>query len=118
MTITHTICTECEKEQQETSNFCPHCGAEDPWEEVPQYEFDEDDFPYVFSCTAYDSDWGMWRDFCDSYFGVRALKSSDIAGFPERFPRMKYMEVNLYYKITKTYDLKGPFLSKEEAREA
>lgn len=112
-----TYCTECDQTSTATTPHCSNCGSEDPWEERPAYEFDEDELPFIFSHEVYNDNWEIWKDFCEAYFGVYELKGSDIAGIPEEFPRLKYCVFEVYYVITESYELEGPFLDRTEARE-
>jgi len=114
---TKTICEECEKEAEEETKFCPECGAENPWEEVPRYDMEEVDFPVIVEIEHYNDDHGLWRDFCQKVFGWPELKGSDIANVPDNLPSMKYNVVS-YYMVVGREDIKGPFLEKSEARQA
>lgn len=116
--ITESYCTECGHVSSANTPHCPECGTADPWEERPAYQFDEDDLPYVFSHEFYNDTYGLWRSFVGDYFGAYELNETDIAGIPETFPRMKYCVVDVYYVITESYNLEGPFLSASDARRA
>lgn len=118
MTQMETYCTDCGNTSTATTPHCPNCGAEDPWDERPAYQFDEDDLPFVFSYEVYKDNWQLWREFCQAYFGNYELKGSDTAGIPEDFPKLKYCVFEVYFVITESHDLDGPFLSREEAKEA
>jgi hypothetical protein len=120
MTITNTVCTSCghTTDQASPSPFCPQCGDEDPWDERAAHVFEEDDLPFVFSYEAYEDNYSLWGAFCEQYFGVYELKGTDIAGLPEEFPRLKYCVCELWFKITPSYELEGPFQSEAEARDA
>jgi hypothetical protein len=111
-------CTECGSASTAATPHCPNCGAEDPWDERPAFRFDEDDLPFVFSHEVYDDNYDLWRTFCGEYFGAYELNGSDVAGLPEDFPKMKYCVFEVYFVITETYELEGPFLDKSAAREA
>lgn len=117
MTQMETYCTECERVSSATTPHCPDCGAEDPWDERPAYEFNEDDLPFVFSYEVYEDNWKLWRSFCEQYFGSYELKGSDVAGLSEEFPKLKYCVFDVHYVVTEGYELEGPFLSEEDARE-
>lgn len=110
MTVTETVCTGCGRQTTVESDYCPDCGAEDPWEEQPRYEFDEEDLPIVVEFEVYDDNHSLWRDFCNQYFGKYELRGSDIVGLPDDFPRMKYCTFSVYFKITEELELEGPFL--------
>ena len=118
--ITETVCTSCghTTERAAPSRFCPHCGEETPWEERPAHVFDEDDLPFVFSHQVYDDHSELWRSFCSQYFGVAEVTGTDVAGLPEDFPQLQYCVVDLWYRITPSHELEGPFLSQQEARNA
>lgn len=118
--ITETVCTNCGASIDTPSPppYCPQCGDEDPWDEQAAYVFDEDDLPVVFSHDIYDDNWGLWRAFCNQYFGVDELNGSEVAGLPEDFPRLKYCVVELWFTLTPSHELAGPFLSEQEARDA
>lgn len=120
MTITETVCTSCghTTDHASPSPYCPQCGDEAPWEEQAAHVFDEDDLPFVFSYETYDDSYGLWRAFCEQYFGVYEVKESDTVGIPENFPTLKYCVTDLWFKITSSHELEGPFLSETEAREA
>ncbi len=115
MTITEIVCTECDESPAEETPHCPNCGAEDPWEEQPTYEFNDDDLPIIFSYELYNDTYGLWRAFCHEYFGS-SVKGKNVANLPSSFPRMKYCTTMLYFKVTESYNLEGPYLTKEEAR--
>jgi len=120
--LTETVCESCGKEWGERSelepNYCPSCGTEDPWIEQPMYDFEDVDLPIVFSEEKHDDHYGLWRSFCAQAFGVHEIYSSNIANFPDGMPRMKYSVVEVYWKVTENLKLKGPFLDKDEARDA
>ena len=117
MTITETYCTDCGKVVQTETNHCPECGAEDPWKERPAYEFDPDRLPFIIEYEVYNDTYNLWRKFCSQYFGAYELNGGDVSGIPEQFPDMKYCVFTVYFVITESYDLEGPFLDKENARE-
>jgi hypothetical protein len=118
--ITETVCTSCGHTTESTSPppFCPQCGDEEPWEEQAAYVFDDDDLPFVFSHEIYEDHSELWRAFCEQYFGVYDLTEADTTGLPEDFPRMKYCVTDLWFKLTPSHEIAGPFLSKQEARNA
>lgn len=114
MPLTETYCENCGMTAEESTSFCPDCGAEEPWEVRSAYKFDADDLPVIFTTRTYDDDWGLWDGFCEEYFGTR-LQGDDVDGLPDDFPRLKFHEVEIFWKIDEALDLHGPFLSKEEA---
>lgn len=116
MTKTVIECENCSKRSQSMPNFCPKCGSKDPWISVNNYEFEEDDLPFVYTTSLTDDNWEMWDDFCESYFGVK-MEASDVAGLSEGFPLMKYRYVELYWILTEDYNIKGPFNRKDKVRE-
>jgi hypothetical protein len=118
--ITETVCTTCGASIDTPSPppYCPQCGDEAPWDEQAAYVFDEDDLPVVFSKEVYDDNWGLWRAFCNQYFGVAELNGSDVTGLSKDFPTLKYCVTELWFKITPSHELEGPFLSEQEARDA
>lgn len=116
MAPTETFCEGCGYHPTEETQFCPECGMEQPWDTRPKYQFNEDDLPLVVSYYHHDDHHGLWNQFCEDYFGAR-LRGSDIAGLPDDFPRMKFVDIEVYYAITEDCDLKGPFSSKTKARE-
>jgi hypothetical protein len=115
--VTEVVCSECGNKSAGTDNFCGVCGAEDPWVEQAKYDMDDVDFPVIVEYEVYDDHGEMWNRFCAQLFDVYDLKGSQIANVPSSLPRMKYTAFSVYYKITKS-ERKGPFLSKQEAREA
>jgi len=118
MTIMTTVCRECGHETDTETAYCPDCGAADPWEDQPAYQFHADDLPVVFRYAVTDSEkWALWRAFCRSYFGTPELTASDVAGLPGKFPRLKTCHVDLWWRITTDYEVEGPYLSPEAARE-
>lgn len=117
MTKMETYCTECGATPRKTTPHCSNCGSEDPWEERAAYQFDEEDLPLIVSHEFYNDTYGLWRSFVADYFGVYELNGSDIAGIPGGFPDMKYCVVEVYYVVTESCELEGPFLDRSEARE-
>lgn len=117
MVLTETVCSECGLVNQDRPNYCPDCGSEDPWVEEELYEFDNEDLPIVFETSLTDDFWGLWDDFCRSYFGTTGLEGEDIKGLPEGFPRMKYRMIDVYWVLTEELEVEGPYLSRKEARE-
>lgn len=122
MVATRIQCEDCGKQAGNQTKHCSNCGAgPDPWEERAEFDFDRDvDLPLVFSSEVYNDTYGLWRDFCSAAFGVYEVQGKDIANLPD-LPRMKYQSFMVYYKLHKKagrYKLEGPFMSKEEAREA
>jgi len=115
---TETYCMECDNVVRDESTFCPECGAEDPWDKRPMYEFDEDDLPTVISYESYNDTYKLWNNFCKQHFGNYELKGDDVAGLPEQFPSLKYCVFEVYFVVTKSYEMEGPFLTRKEAREA
>jgi len=113
-----TECSECGSVDESEPQFCSNCGTEDPWEEVYQYDWEDVDLPIVFSYYMHNDGYKLWYSFCDAVFGVYELKGSQIANVPEGLPRMKYTDIEVYYKLDGSLELHGPFLDKQEAREA
>lgn len=120
MTITETHCSECGTSPAKKSQYCGDCGAgPDPWEERAEYDFERDvELPMVFSQEKYNDDYNMWRTFCAAAFGVYYLNEEDIANLPNGMPQMKYNVFEVYYKLDENLELHGPYLSKDEARNA
>lgn len=118
MTITAVYCEECDNQiNDEQPNYCPECGAENPWEERPVYDMDDVDFPVIVEIEHYNDNHGLWREFCQTVFDVYELKGSDIANMPDNLPSMKY-NVVYYYMVVGREDIEGPFLEESEARKA
>jgi hypothetical protein len=119
VTLTEWVCETCGLmvEEDHDYTYCPDCGDEEPWIEQDKYTFDEDDLPYVFSYHVYNDTWGLWHAFCQAYFGTR-LEGDHIANLPSGFPRLKYIDTDLYFVITEDLDLKGPYVDEESARNA
>lgn len=117
MVATETVCSECGTKSRSKPNFCPDCGAEDPWEEEALFEFDEDDLPIIFETSLSDDFWELWDDFCQSYFGVCDIEGDDVKGLPDEFPRMKYRMINVYWVLNEDLEIEGPYLSRKNARE-
>lgn len=119
MTATETVCSECGNSPEKKTQYCGECGAgPDPWEEKALYDFDDIELPFIFSQEQYNDDWNLWRDFCASAFGVYSLSGEDIANFPDRMPKMKYNVFTVYYKLDENLKLHGPFMEKEDAKDA
>jgi hypothetical protein len=116
--IVTTRCESCGNQTDERHEHCSVCGEQDPWVSEPKYDFDDVDFPVVIEREHYDDHYGMWRTFCAAALGQYELDESQIANVPSGFPRMKYCVVQTYWKVTADYELKGPFLDEQEAREA
>lgn len=114
---TEIVCENCGNAGGNQPAYCEECGAEDPWTEEVLYDFDDVELPMTFSYEVYDDNYGLWDTFCRAAFGTE-LKSSQIANFPETFPRMKYCMPILHFKLTEEYELKGPYLDKQGARNA
>ena len=110
MVVTHTVCSECGERPNTKTPYCPSCGEESPWEEVPTYEFDEDDLPIAFSFSVSEDNWELWDAFCHQYFGGAGLVGSDIEGLPDEFPRLKCCFVDIWFVVTEEYEVEGPFL--------
>jgi hypothetical protein len=113
-----TECSNCESVDESEPQFCSNCGTEDPWEEVYQYDWDDVELPVVFSDEAYNDHYGLWYSFCGEVFGHHELSGDQIANLPDGVPRMKYRVVELYYKLDEDLELHGPFLDRQEVREA
>lgn len=108
-------CEEC-GHHSDIANHCPECGN-DTWESHVLYDFKRDvDLPVVFPFRVYDDHYELWNSFCETVWDTR-LSGEEIANRPE-LPRMKYCEFEVYWKLTEDYELTGPFMDKEEAREA
>lgn len=120
MTETEYVCRDCGSEPTQMNNYCGQCGAgPDPWKEEECYDFQRDvDLPHIFSFHQYDDGYGLWRAFCESAFGTHGLRGKDIANLPEGMPRMKYQETELFFKLDESYELHGPFLDRQDARDA
>lgn len=120
--LTETVCESCGKPWEEQAplepNYCPSCGEEDPWVEQPMYDWENVDLPVVFSEEKYDDHYGLWESFCSQVFDAHEIDSTNIANFPDTFPRMKYSVVEIWWKLDEHLTLKGPFLDKGEARDA
>jgi len=115
MTVTETYCTECDETVQQTTAHCPSCGAADAWDQRAAYRVDESDLPYVFSYEVYNDTYGLWRAFAQDYLGSAEIQMADVAGVGEEFPSMKYCVFQTYWRLTKEYELQGPFLSRQDA---
>lgn len=117
--LTEVVCENCEHYPEEETNFCPECGEEEPWIERNKYEFDEDDLPIVFEHTFNQAGGQMWDSFAKHYFDAPpGLKGTQVADFPSiKFPRMKKARVHVWYIVTEDYDLEGPYMTEEKARE-
>ena len=119
MPLQETTCDECgHTPPGEPSPYCPECGAEDPWTERPAYTFDNEDLPIVFSHEVYQDNYELWRSFCQQYFGTGDLTGSDIAGLPDDFPQLECCIVTLYWTITDSLTVEGPFLDRAAAVDA
>lgn len=120
MSETLLVCSGCEHETDQETDYCPNCGAgPDPWEDRPQYDFERDvSLPLVFSSEVYDDNYELWRDFCCAAFGHGDIVSNEIANFPDGMPRMKYQVLTVYYKLDESLELHGPHLTERAAREA
>lgn len=118
MTLMETYCTECGKTVRNETDHCPNCGAEDPWDERSAYRFDEEDLPIVISHEIYQDHNELWQSFCSGYFGSASLTGDQIADLPDEFPSLGYCVFDVYYVVTESMDLEGPFLERSEAREA
>lgn len=117
MTLTHFECADCgHTVNKDPSPFCPECGVEDPWAEVPVYAFDDADLPIVFGHEFYDDNWDLWRSFASDYFGSGAVETGDVADLPDAFPNLSTVCVTVYFRITEDYEMDGPYLSRREAR--
>lgn len=117
MTEMETFCTSCDETATSTTPHCPECGAEDPWDDRPKYEFDEEDLPHMFRQELFGGDWGVWNAFCESYFGWGDLTGNDIAGLPDDLPSMHGPRIQVFYVLTPGLELEGPFNERVEAVE-
>jgi hypothetical protein len=106
------VCTSCDKTTDHETQFCPSCGSENPWEEEPKYEFDNEDLPIAFPYEVKNTNWKVWDEFCEHYFGERDVDGHDIKGFPRKFPKMETCETELWFVITESLELEGPFIDK------
>jgi hypothetical protein len=116
----YTLCEDCSSLATSEPNYCPDCGAgPDPWQEEARNYFERDvDLPMIIEDERYDDDYGLWREFCQQAFGHRGLKESTIKNMPDGFPRMKHCTIRVYWKLTEDYNLKGPYMNKQDARNA
>jgi len=109
-----TYCENCDHEASSTSEYCPSCGAEDPWVTEPQYDMDDVDFPVIVEREHYDDNYGLWRDFCGQTFGAYELHGSDIANVPDNLPSMKYCVPTTYWVVYED-KVDGPYLESFKA---
>lgn len=116
MVVTKTVCSECGTNNRSKPNYCPECGAENPWEEEAVYEFNDEDLPFIFETSITSDNWELWDDFCQSYFSSSDLTGDDIKNLPDDFPRMKYRMIDVYWVLTEDLDVDGPYLERKEAR--
>jgi hypothetical protein len=108
-------CDECGN-PNDTADYCPECGN-GTWERHALYDFERDvDLPVVFPFSAYNDHYELWNSFCEAVWDTR-LTAQQIANIPG-LPRMKYSEFEVYWKLTEDCELTGPFMDREEAREA
>jgi len=110
------LCEDCGENGSQSTEYCSHCGAEDPWTNKPKYDMDDVDFPVIVEYEHYNDDHGLWRRFTTQVFGQH-VRGNQIANVPNGLPRMKYCCPSTYWKITES-DVDGPYLSRKEAREA
>lgn len=108
------ICTECESVSEQKTAYCAECGAEYPWKKEPKYEFEEEDLPLLFSYPIESRDWNIWDEFCKDYFGEENIDARDIESFPRNFPKMESFEEELYFVITESLELKGPYIQEPQ----
>jgi len=105
------ICKNCEYHSESKTSFCAECGAEYPWKKEPMYQFDEESLPYVFSYSVSSTNWNMWNEFCLDYFGEDDIDARDIADFSvKKFPKMESFDTELYFVLTESYEIEGPFV--------
>jgi len=116
MTIKEKLCTECGNKQEQSSDYCPSCGTENPWVIQDVYDMDDVDFPLITEYSVYDDHGELWNEFCREAFGTR-LSESDIANIPRRFPRMEYCIFDVYFVVYKS-EIDGPFMTEKKARES
>lgn len=117
--LTDLVCKTCgisAPNNNETS-FCPECGTEDPWKDMPRHTFNTEDLPITFSISHGGHKWELWESFCEEYFGNYELNGSEISGLPEDFPPLKYAHIEAHYVITEDLELHGPFLDKTKTHE-
>jgi hypothetical protein len=116
MVLTQTVCENCDRLKDDSYKYCPSCGEQSPWVEEAVYEFDKEDLPIFFTCNFHDDYYMLWDEFCQEYFGAN-LSKEDIKNLPQDFPRMKYSDSKSYYVLAEDLEIRGPFNTKEEARE-
>lgn len=109
-----TVCADCGLKNTVDHNYCPECGSND-WTTDPMFEFDEDDLPIVFSYRVYDDHHGLFKAFCRRYFGEWPARDQ-IANLPDEFPRLKFLEREMYFVVDEDYELEGPFLDESMAK--
>jgi len=115
--LTETVCSDCGHSPARYDDYCSSCGAKDPWEEQYVHDFENVNFPVIIEWEMYNDDYELWREFCYQVFGDSTLTGDQIANTPDGLPKMKYACPMTYWKITES-DVKGPYLSRQEAREA
>lgn len=104
------ICTECEHISESKTPYCADCGAEYPWKKEPKYSFAEEDLPIVFPYEVEDTNWELWDAFCEYYFDETNVDGRHIDGFPRKFPKMESVTTTLWFVVTESYELEGPFV--------
>jgi len=110
---TKTVCSECGTESNQFSNYCSVCGSgPEPWTDEYEADFADVELPVVFETNEYNDN--LWYAFSEQVFGGR-YSGSDVANLPDMFPRMKYCDMTLYWKLTEDLELEGPFLNRVEA---
>ena len=115
MTATKTVCSECDTVPSSVTQYCPDCGAEEPWEKEPLYDFDDVELPIVVEYEHYNDTYGLWRAFCQQAFGGE-VELEDVANYDGPSPRdMKYCVINTYWVVDKS-GVDGPYLDRSEAR--
>lgn len=115
--VTTLYCDSCGKVTEAGPQYCPSCGVEDPWVEEYAYDFDNVEFPIIIEWEHYNDRWEMWKKFTFHVFGEYELTSDDVVNEPPVASEMKYAVFPSYWKVTEN-EIKGPFLDKQEAREA
>ena len=112
-------CNECDSTTSSETTYCGDCGAgPEPWEEVPMYDFERDaELPLVFDVQVGGDNWQLWRSLCYAVWSTEP-DSSDISNLGIDPRQFKYNITSHYYKLDEDCTLHGPFLGKDEARNA
>lgn len=112
-------CTECYSTTSNETTYCSDCGAgPEPWEKVPKYNFERDaELPLILNVGVGGDNWQLWRELCYTVWNTEP-ESRNIANLGIDPQQFKYNRATHYYKLDEDYELHGPFLDKEEARNA